>query len=321
MNKLLMAQISSSAISQLFNNQPGYIGRVLGEAVYIMKCRPTVVKVRRTEKCYHELPIEFNNGSAFMSPLTHVIQFAAEEVDCNPVTPPLYQLEGRWIGMSPTPVVASEPMELRADKETLLNLEPIRPVGSSGLYTQEELDQVGRTLTVGTERKAVQNIITRRVAGMEAGGQGFSTVGIFNAEELKELAVSTSRQIWGWFTDFGLFISGLLGFHVIFRVLKYVIGSTLNGIQLYQAVGCGFGLIACVWNTLTMWVLNRHSRADTSKTPDSSAAPEQVPEVRVSMPVTGAVNDEQPVPNSPGGYAYPNVHWTDALRAGALREK
>ncbi|KAG5863605.1 hypothetical protein JTB14_014317 [Gonioctena quinquepunctata] len=102
---------------------------------------------------------------------------------------------------------------------------------------EERISNIQKILTFGNEGKAVENIIARRVAGLETTGQGFSTVNLLNTEGMKELAHNTMRQVWGWFTDLRLFMSGLMGFYAIFRIVKYGIGVILNGIQLYQTLG------------------------------------------------------------------------------------
>ncbi|KAJ8975126.1 hypothetical protein NQ317_019946 [Molorchus minor] len=79
------------------------------------------------------------------------------------------------------------PKELEVVSDARVNFQPIQPLGSKGLNTPEEIEKVQKLLTFGQERKVVENIINRRAAGMETGGQGFSTLGIFDPKEMKEL--------------------------------------------------------------------------------------------------------------------------------------
>ncbi|KAG5892289.1 hypothetical protein JTB14_020320 [Gonioctena quinquepunctata] len=278
--RLLMAPLVPSTLSQLVKESGGYVGRVLGEVLYIMRCVPRTVAIRRTEKCYNELPIVVNNASKFMAPVTRIIQTHAEEVDCNGLMPPLYLIDDQWMGLSPYPTIKKAPEVLSPESNLKLTFFPIQPVGTLGIYTQEEISNAQRILTFGNERKAVENIIARRVAGLETTGQGFSTVNLFNTEEMKELAHNTIRQVWGWFTDLGLFMSGLMGFYAIFRIIKYGIGVILNGIQLYQTLGCGVMILASLWNNLTMWVTHRHhQKVGKAKTDPVVDQPTQLNEV------------------------------------------
>ncbi|KAG5900345.1 hypothetical protein JTB14_033796 [Gonioctena quinquepunctata] len=80
--------ISAKYPKQLVKKSGGYVGRVLGEVLHIMRCVPRTVTIRRTKKCYNELPIVVNNASKFMAPVTSIIQTYAEEVDYNRLMPP-----------------------------------------------------------------------------------------------------------------------------------------------------------------------------------------------------------------------------------------
>lgn len=310
-NRLLLAPVVPDAVSQIIQEKEGYIGHVLGEVLYILKCIPKQVRIRRTDTCYQELPIEVNNQSKFMSPITRIIQNHAEEIDCNGLTPPLYYLDGEWIGLVPQPTVRRPPKELTPSAQSNVKFQPIQPLGSRGLYTQEEISKVQKLLTFGTERKAVENILARRIIGMETSDQGFSTLGIFNPEEVRQLAHTTMKQIWGWFTDLGMFMSGMIGFYVIFRIIKYIIGVVINGLHIYQTVGRGFALLACFWNTLTMWVVHKHSR-EQKKDSDPEQLRERGPESRPSASFEEDASASKVT--APPSKVYPTVparHWTE----------
>ncbi|CAH1111260.1 unnamed protein product [Psylliodes chrysocephalus] len=115
-----------------------------------------------------------------MSPLTRVIQDYAEEIGCNNLIPPLYYLDDQWIGLNPHPRVVSPPKELEVEKEPKIQFEPIQPIGA-----QKENIDAQRTLNFVTERKAVEDILIRRAAGLEANSQGYSAPNIFNTNEIQ----------------------------------------------------------------------------------------------------------------------------------------
>lgn len=306
-NRLILAPIAPDAVSQIIQDREGHMGHVLGEVLYILRCVPKLAIIRRSNRCYHELPVLVNNQSRFMSPITRIIQKFGEEIDCNGLTPPLYYIEGEWIGLVPHPTVKQPPRELEVTTHPKIKFQPIQPLGSRGLYTQEEIGKVQKLLAFGTERKVVENIITRRAAGMEAGGQGFSTLGIFNPEEMKQLAHSTMREMWGWFSEIGIFMSGLIGVYTIFCALKYVVGVLINGLHLYQTVGGGLALLACLWDTLTRWVIHRHQWKQTRAAKDSTPG---------SVELKTVVSDSsERNEGETSGRVYPAVpaapHWTE----------
>lgn len=140
-NRLLIAPLSPNALSTIIKNNIGHIGRVLGEVLYIMQCTPKIVEIRRTNNCYQELPITVNNQSLFMSPITHLIQKHAEQVECNALTPPLFYIDGKWIALTPLPLEKNPPQLLGVELEENLKFTPIQPLGISGLYTQEDFQK------------------------------------------------------------------------------------------------------------------------------------------------------------------------------------
>ena len=321
-NRLLLAPFTPSAISQILQNEKGYVGRVLGEVLYIMKCVPKKVQIRRTEKCFHELPISMNNRSLYMAPITRIIQGHAEEIDCNGVTPPLYHVDNEWIGLTPYPTVKGTPSKLGPELDTPLAFNPIQPVGQYGLYTPEEVSKVQRILTFGAERRAVENILTRRVAGMQTEAQGYSTIALFDEGEIKNLAESTIKHLWGWFSDIGTVVSGFLGFYLIFRMLKYGVTIALNAFQLYKIFGCGFQLLASLWNYLTIIVMYQSARSpkadsESRQTDDSEAGLAELALPRVDAPPVSSAT----IVNSPLGHSaqlYPTLpvgtHWSEESR-------
>lgn len=271
-NRLLLAPLSSNALSAVIKNHLGYVGKMLGEVLYIIQCIPRIVQIRRVEQCYNELPITLRNDSYFMSPLTHIIQKHAIQIECNSLTPPMYQIDQEWISLTPYPVIKDKPVQLEVEAEARLPFGPIQPLGSSGLYTQEELINARRTLTFGDERDAVSNIIARRISGLQTDTQGYLTVHLFDGAEMKKLARSTLQYVWGWFTDIGMVMSGVVGIYVVWKMVKYTLDVLIHGLAIYKAAGCGIAILASLWDTLAIWVINRHHHQQASSDPLRPAA-------------------------------------------------
>ncbi|KAG5876549.1 hypothetical protein JTB14_021455 [Gonioctena quinquepunctata] len=100
-------------------------------------------------------------------------------------------------------------------------------VGTLKIHTQEDISIAERIFIFENERKATENIIARRVVGLES---------LFNAQKIEESAPNTIRQVWRWFTDSDFSKSELMGFYAIFKIIKYGIGVILHGIHLYQTL-------------------------------------------------------------------------------------
>lgn len=99
------------------------------------------------------------------------------------------------------------------------------------------------------------------------------------------------KYVWGWCTDRGMFVSGLIGFYIIFRAIKYVTGVVWNGLQLYKTVGCGLPFLASLWNKLTIWVMHRHQLNKTSQMESSEPPSEHIEHIKEDVEIsTSRVN-------------------------------
>lgn len=105
-----MAPLSPTTVSLLAKNETSYVGRAIGEVLYILKCVPKRVQVRKTYTCYHELPVsDTDNRSYFESPMTHVLLDYADQVDRNLINSPMYQIEKPWVALTPLQVSQTPP--------------------------------------------------------------------------------------------------------------------------------------------------------------------------------------------------------------------
>ena len=259
-NRLIMAAVSPNAVATLVKNKLGYVSKVVGEVMYIMKCVPVPVEVRREKQCYVELPVTAYNKTFYMSPVTRILQDHAEQIQCNTIIPPMYFIDNRWIGFDPFPNLGIVPQELKVDSEEMPNFHSIKDLGAGGLYTYTEIRKAQDELLFNLERNALNNIIIRRVAGQDIQSQGFTTLSLFNKDEIKKLANHTIQTLYGYFTILGEWTSGLLGLYFIFRMIKFVIETFLNAIALHKINGFSPRLFASCWDTMTLFVLHHEQQ-------------------------------------------------------------
>ena len=83
--------------------KPGYIARLAGEEVHIVKCTPINVKIQHTQECYEELPVIPGNTTWFLTPKTHIMIKTGTQIDCDMIIPPYYKIDNNWISLTPTP--------------------------------------------------------------------------------------------------------------------------------------------------------------------------------------------------------------------------
>lgn len=276
-NRLLLAPLTPNSVASIVKNQLGYVAKVSGEVMYIMKCLPIAVEVRRENNCYVELPVTVNNKSYFMSPVTRILQEHAIEIECNSIIPAMYYLDNKWIGFEPRPVQGMTPQVLTVDTEDPFIFQSIKELGSGGLYTYKEIKKAQDAMLFNSERDALSNIIVRKMAGQNVESQGYSSLTLFNKEELEEIANSTIKKLYGYFTILGEWTSGILGIYFIFRAIKYLVEIFLNAVALHKLGGCSFHLLASFWDTLTLFVLHHKQRKEFTTTSSSYMRNSDIP--------------------------------------------
>lgn len=264
-NRLVLAPLSPNVISTLVKGQLGFVGKVAGEALYILQCTPRVVEIRREKACYAQLPVRVDNESYFMSPITRILQRYGEETECNSLVPSIYNINNRWTSFSPHPGIGITPSTLAVDTEGDLPFNTIQSLSTGGLYTPEEIREAQQAMLFGHERVAIANMMTRRAMGQDVDTQGVSMLSMFSAEEIEKLADSAVKKMWGWFNWIGDLTSGLLGIYVIGRVIKWVIEVVINLMALHRAHGWSVRLFAGLWDNLTLWLLHLKHRKEVRR--------------------------------------------------------
>ena len=100
-NSLSIASISPDEFAYNIMEKPGYIARMAGEAVHIIKCTPVEVKLAHTKTCYMQLPVLTKNQTRFLTPKTHILLTKGTEINCNSIIPQYYKIDENWITLTP----------------------------------------------------------------------------------------------------------------------------------------------------------------------------------------------------------------------------
>ncbi|CAH1996869.1 unnamed protein product [Acanthoscelides obtectus] len=235
-NRITMALQAPDLIGNLIKETTGYVGRVMGEVLYIAKCKPIVVEIRKSQKCYQELPVTYNNETWYRMPISHILVQHGKEVDCQPLLPANFQLEGTWIEISPALKRTSSVMELDANEEKdTITLTKISPISSHGLYTKEEMDTFQQALLFPNEREAVANEMARRLAGRKNTTNRYYMPGLFTREEFKNIAITAAEHVWGFLSRMGNIFSVCAFLYTMLCIASYVASVIANYFTLRNA--------------------------------------------------------------------------------------
>jgi hypothetical protein len=153
--QLALARIVPHLVGMFALNQKGLFGLPSGEAMYIYKCNPVEVKLKRMADCYEELPVLTlsNNVTMFMSPITHILVRIGNIVPCRVTSPTLWHLENQWVSIGPDIRVHAAPDNISPDKPVQWNLTSLLSLSDMGIYTQEQIEKSSSDLLYATSRQ------------------------------------------------------------------------------------------------------------------------------------------------------------------------
>lgn len=289
-SKLIIAQFSPQEFAYLYHNSPGYTGVRLGEVIYVIKCTSVFVQIRKTEKCFQEIPIMYMNKTRFLTPRSKLIQTHGNEISCNNIFAPKYKFGKKWYQIYGATVETSKPMTLSPSTDEMQwNYNSIRSLATSGIYTQEDLESLREHIMFGLERGAIENVIVRSTAGQAPDMQGISGMNLLSDGDLNKVAERVGERAWRWFTTFGNISAGMIGLFSIVKLIKWIVDSLINGTLLYKLYGFSYHLIGCVLDSVTHCLVF-YKREEIRKTTEDK--PDSPPDMSITVdnyPETNAV--------------------------------
>jgi len=228
---------------------PGFMAVVAGEAIHVIKCVPVDVLVRKSEKCYVELPVTSRNTSLFLTPKSRILKRFGTERECSHELPTLYHIENKWIQFTPHPQIRQLPPQ-QLTPMTTLSWEYLTPgsLAVSGIYSEKDIEKLRDHIMFPAEKPALLNTMAR---GM---------YNLLDEASLQKIAESTASRIWTGFVTFGSATAGVFGIFIVIRVIKLVIDTAIHGYALHTAYGCSLHLLGAIWSSLTHLLLHLAQR-------------------------------------------------------------
>lgn len=283
-NTLSLAAILPDEFAYRLMKSPGYMAVTAGEAIHIVKCIPIEVTIRKTNTCHTELPISFRNTSLYMTPKSRIITKHNTIRDCNSLLPILYNIEETWIQLSPTPSVVTSPQEIKPLAKLSWNYMTPKSLAISGIYSQEDLDELRDHIMFPAEKSAVLNTIARGFTGQSIPSDTVSLQNLLDENSLKKIYNDTLSKIWNGFTTFGAATAGVFGIFITIRLIKLIFDTLVHGYALHAAYGCSLHLIAAIWSSFThllLFLANRRPEQQNiapEAPPNENIGNETVPE-------------------------------------------
>lgn len=237
---------------------PGYTAFNYGEVVHILQCTPVEVSVRNSESCYHELPIIYDNKSFFMTPRNHIIQKFGTEIGCNPFLYSSFKVQNRWYKNSRGLHEIPTPQTMEPNNQNRWKYTSPGNLFKGGLYTQKDMLALQEHLFLPSERKAVTGIISRGMIGLTTDMQGTNFGKLIDEVTINVWFKKAAASMWHWFTLIGTVTSGLMGFYMIGKGIKFMIDTVIHGFLLYEIFGVSLKLMGALLDSITMYFIHKH---------------------------------------------------------------
>ncbi|XP_078051321.1 uncharacterized protein LOC144477472, partial [Augochlora pura] len=151
-------------------------GLTAGEVIHIIKCIVVDVRVRHTADCYNELPVANGNNSLFLTPKTHILTNHGTHRECSHVLPVMYEIEESWHRLSPRPIEVIPPQMLQPLEEPKWQYINPSNLATSGIYTQNNLNNLSDHIIFPAEKSAILNSVARTMTGKEIRSEGLSVI-------------------------------------------------------------------------------------------------------------------------------------------------
>lgn len=264
-NALSTAGILPEQFAYTVMKGPGYMAVIAGEVAHIVKCIPVECKLRRTTACYHELPVTYKNSSLFLSTTSRMLLKSATQIDCDPVLPTQYRIEGTWYRFTPQPIEVLPPQQLEPlSKPTWKYISPGN-LASSGIYSETDIEKLRDRIMFPAEKPAVLNHLARGSAGYQVPTGSISLRGLLDENTLNHIADNAAHRLWNGFLQFGTASAGLIGIFLVARLIKLAVDTCIHGYALHSLYGWSLYLLGALWSSITSLLVTLAHKKELEK--------------------------------------------------------
>lgn len=285
-NALSFATLQPDEFAYRLMKGPGYMAVVSGEAVYVIKCIPVEVTVRRTKECYTELPVTLRNTTQYLTPKSRILTKVGNQRECSFELPTLYRIEDTWVQFTPDPQVRQLAPQ-RLEPMTSLSWKYLTPgpLAVSGIYSEADIERLREHIMFPAEKPALLNSVARGLSGHSFDSDTVSVYNLLDEASLNKIAESAASRVWQGFVTFGSATAGIFGIFLIIRLIKIIIDTAIHGYALHTAYGCSMHLLGAIWSSLTHLLLHlahgptkRNRNGEDDDNPSQDGHQEIIPE-------------------------------------------
>ena len=286
-NSLSLTSNSPDEFAYNVMQKPGYIARLAGEAVHIVKCTPINVKIQHIKECYEELPVISGNTTWFLTPKTHILIRTGTQIECDSIIPPYYKIDNSWISLTPTPRKIEKNITVFHPK-IIKNWTPekLNSLATSGIYTQQDLEKFEERLLFPMEKKSIMNTIAKFTQSANSAKDDLMN-NFLTEKTLTHIAESTWNKLLEKYEEYGTISSGIIMTLIIIQLTKMVVDMIIRGYTLKKLYGCSSHLLGSIFTSVThlLVVLNKINDNRTTNSKNEGKMANELQEVVITKPI------------------------------------
>ncbi|XP_058461096.1 uncharacterized protein LOC131436404 [Malaya genurostris] len=257
--KLTLARLNPTEFVNSIVKQPRYTAVVAGEVLHILECKPVYVTYRTSERCYQEIPVNYNNATMFLTPVTRILQKRGTEIDCTPILPAKFRFGNRWYTTDGRLRETTSPNKLTTDIITTWSYTPLPSLMESGVYDSDSIDKMRNMIYEQGDRRIASTILHKVLSGQHPNYQGFSFDALVSEKIIENVLNKYWKKFISWSNWIGNVTSTFIGIYMIGRIIKFVFDTIMHGKILYDIYGLGWQLLASFWDSLTTFLSHRNA--------------------------------------------------------------
>lgn len=272
--------------------EPGVFASSSGEVLYHYRCRPLVVRAIDTNRCYQALPVQtvdndIHNVAAdskmdafqptlyqpetgegrpmlFLEPITHRLSRFGIAVPCSGRFQSKYRnKQGDWIMATPAIHRAPAPKltDLR-DKERARESPKEISWSEGGIYNQQEVDSIERSLEFSRARMALGSKLTEQAIHFDPNGSIGPGHLFPDVPTFAQMTTGFLAKILSFIHYTGETCAVFLVALFVSRALMTLAGGCFRGWFIHKEHGCGRQL---VWLFVPDWMIFRRYHRDRKR--------------------------------------------------------
>jgi hypothetical protein len=242
LNMLALAKIDPKDWGYLFFKQPGYVGTVRSEVIYLQQCSAVNVTHRESMDCYQELPVTYGGKARFMTPRSRVLVDIGTKVECSNTLHNMYKINDAWyIRAKGVLISTKEPFEVSLKPTTSWEYKPLDNL-DGGLYSSEQVESFHKVIFAPLNQPAeVQNLVNVMNGNFGHDENSVKPHRMFSAEDWNEFRENLQQSLWEFIkktaTSIGDMASFLIGLFFIIKGIKLIANTIINGFIITYAFG------------------------------------------------------------------------------------